>query len=342
MNKSDKIYVAGHRGMVGSAICRALASAGYENVVTRSRAEPPLDDQAATRAFFADEKIAYVFLAAAKVGGIVANSQYGGDFIRENLLIQTHVIDAAYRSGVKKLLFLGSSCIYPKHAPQPISEDSLLTGPLEATNEPYAVAKIAGLKMCDAYRRQFGFEAFTVMPSNIYGEGDNFDPNASHVVAGMMRRLHEAKLTKAPSVTMWGSGRPLRELTYCDDLADACLFLMREYSEGGLINAGSGEEITIADLAARVAAVVGYDGEIFWDTSKPDGTPRKLMDQSRIHELGWTASVSIDEGLGRMYAWWLDSRKRGAEQSVSTSAQECRPHLGDPLCGGSGSVHRRG
>jgi GDP-L-fucose synthase len=304
MQKSDRIYVAGHRGMVGAAICRALRAEGFVNIVTRTHAELALDDQAATRAFFGSEQIDYVFLAAAKVGGIVANDTYGGDFIRDNLLIQTNVIDSAHRSGVKKLLFLGSSCIYPKHAEQPIREDSLLTGVLEATNEPYAVAKIAGAKMCDAYRRQFGFDAITVMPSNVYGVGDNFDPQASHVVAGMMRRLHEAKETGASSVTMWGTGSPLRELTYCDDLGRACVFLMLNHSKTGLINAGSGEEVSIKQLAEIIAEVVGFEGAIEWDSTKPDGTPRKLMDQSRIKALGWEPQVGLAEGLRRMYDWW--------------------------------------
>lgn len=313
MEPSDRIYVAGHRGMVGAAICRALARAGFANIVTRTHAELPLDDQAATRAFFEGERIDHVFLAAAKVGGIMANSRFGGDFIRDNLLIQTNVIDAAYRSGVRKLAFLASSCIYPKHAEQPIAETSLLTGPLEPTNEPYAVAKIAGVTMCDAYRRQYGFDAITVMPSNIYGEGDNFDPEASHVVAGMMRRLHEAKLADAPAVAMWGTGTPLRELTYCDDLGAACLFLMQSYSDYGPINAGSGEEVSIRTLAETVADVVGYRGAIEWDASKPDGTPRKLMDQSRIAALGWRPEVGLAEGLRRMYDWWLgqSGRDRG-------------------------------
>jgi GDP-L-fucose synthase len=304
MQKSDRIYVAGHRGMVGAAICRALKAEGFQNIVTRTHSELALDDQAATRAFFGSEQIDFVFLAAAKVGGIVANDTYGGDFIRDNLLIQTNVIDSAHRSGVKKLLFLGSSCIYPKHAEQPIREDSLLTGVLEPTNEPYAIAKIAGAKMCDAYRRQYGFDAITVMPSNIYGVGDNFDPQASHVVAGMMRRLHEAKEEGASSVTMWGTGSPLRELTYCDDLGRACMFLMCNHSAPGLINAGSGEEVSIKELAGIIADIVGFRGAIEWDSSKPDGTPRKLMDQSRIKDLGWQPEVKLREGLGRMYEWW--------------------------------------
>jgi GDP-L-fucose synthase len=307
MHSDARIYVAGHRGMVGSAIVRALKSEGYQNITTRTHAELPLDDRIAVNHFFAQERPEFVFLAAAKVGGIVANDRFGGDFIRENLLIQTHVIDAAYRFGVRKLMFLGSSCIYPKHADQPITEDSLLTGLLEPTNEPYAIAKIAGVKMCDAYRRQYNFDAISVMPSNIYGEGDNFDPEASHVVAGMMRRLHEAKKTGLISIAMWGSGSPLRELTYCDDLGEACVFLMGRYSETGPINVGSGAEVSIRELAAAVAKVVGYEGEITWDASKPDGTPRKLMDQSRARKLGWTPRIGLEDGLDRMYRWWLEA-----------------------------------
>jgi GDP-L-fucose synthase len=305
MNRNDLIYVAGHRGMVGAGIVRALTRAGFTNLVTRTHAELPLDDQAATRAFFEQVRPTYVFLGAAKVGGIAANVRYGGEFIRDNLLIQTNVIDAAYRTGTRKLLFLASSCIYPKHATQPVTESSLLTGPLEPTNQPYAIAKIAGIEMCDAYRRQYGFDAISAMPSNIYGVGDNFDPEHSHVVAGMMRRLHEAKAARAPSVTLWGTGTPLRELTYCDDLAEACLFLMENFSGEGAINVGSGEELSIRSLAETIAEVVGYEGELRWDTSKPDGTPRKVMDQSRIHALGWRASVSLAEGLQRTYDWWL-------------------------------------
>lgn len=305
MNPNDRIYVAGHRGMVGAAIVRALEVNGFHNIVTRTHAELPLDEPEAVKSFFAEEGIAHVFLAAAKVGGIVANDSYPADFIHQNLLIQTNVIDTAYRSGVRKLLFLGSSCIYPRSAEQPIREDSLLTGPLEETNAAYAIAKIAGAAMCDAYRKQHGFDAITVMPSNIYGVGDNFDPEHSHVVAGMMRRLHEAKLSSAAEVAMWGTGTPLRELTYCDDLGSACVFLMQNHSAPGLINAGSGVEYRLSELAAMVARVVGYEGRITWDHSRPDGTPRKLMSQDRIRALGWQSNIDLDEGLRRMYAWWL-------------------------------------
>lgn len=307
MEKTSRIYVAGHRGMVGSAIARALAAQGYDKLITRSHAELPLDDAEAVEDFFAAEKPDYVFLAAAKVGGIVANATQGADFIRENLKIQTNVIDAAYRHGARKLLFLGSSCIYPRNAEQPIREDALLTGAMEPTNLPYAVAKIAGKVMCDAYRAQYGFDAFTVMPSNVYGVGDNFHPEHSHVVAGMMRRFHEAKRAKAPEVVVWGSGTPLRELIDADDLADACLFLMRSYADGGMINVGSSEEISIRDLARLMAEVTGYGGEVTFDTARPDGTPRKIMDNGRLHALGWRPKTSIPDGLRKMYGWWLEN-----------------------------------
>jgi len=306
LNPDDRIYVAGHRGMVGAAIVRALEREGYRNLVTRTHAELPLDDRDSVRQFFAEERVDHVFLAAAKVGGIVANDRYPADFIRQNLLIQTNVIDSAWRAGVRKLLFLGSSCIYPRLAEQPIREESLLTGPLEETNAAYAIAKIAGVATCDAYRKQHGFDAITVMPSNIYGVGDNFDPEQSHVVAGMMRRLHEAKLAGAEEVAMWGTGTPLRELTYCDDLGAACIFLMKSYSEPGIINAGSGEEYRLSTLAETIAEVVGYRGRLVWDHSRPDGTPRKLMAQDRIHALGWQAQVPLAEGLRRMYDWWRE------------------------------------
>ncbi|MEM7057447.1 MAG: GDP-L-fucose synthase [Pseudomonadota bacterium] len=307
MDLDAKIYVAGHRGMVGSAILRALQGAGATNVLTRTRAECDLTDRAAVDTFFAQAQPDYVFVAAAKVGGILANDTQGADFIRENLLIQTHVIDAAHRNGAKKLMFLGSSCIYPKHAEQPISEDALLTGELEPTNLPYAVAKIAGKTMCDAYRKQYGFDAFTVMPSNVYGVGDNFDPASSHVVAGLMRRFHEAKVNGASEVVAWGTGSPMRELVDADDLADACVFLMQHYTDGGMVNAGSSEEISIKDLTELMAEITGYPGTITWDSSKPDGTPRKIMENSRLHALGWRPQVSIRQGLEKMYAWFLET-----------------------------------
>lgn len=306
MESTDRIFVAGHRGMVGSAIHRALRDQGFNNIVTRTRADLDLKDAKAVDAFFASEDIGFVFLAAAKVGGILANDTQGADFIRENLQIQTNVIDSAYRNGVKKLLFLGSSCIYPKFAEQPIKESALLTGELEPTNLPYAIAKIAGKTMCDAYRRQYGFDAFTVMPSNVYGVGDNFDPESSHVVAGLMRRFHEAKQARAPEVVAWGTGSPLRELVDADDLGSACVFLMRNYTEGGMINAGSSQEISIRELTELIAATIGYQGKIVWDSTKPDGTPRKIMDNSRLHALGWKPQTTIPEGMKKMYAYFLD------------------------------------
>ena len=307
MQKDSVIYVAGHTGMVGSAIVRNLKGAGFTNIVTRTSKELDLRDRGATNAFFEAEKPNYVFLAAAKVGGILANDTQGGDFILENLLIQTHVIHAAYINGATKLLFLGSSCIYPKHAEQPIKEDALLTGELEPTNLPYALAKIAGKVMCDAYRRQFGFDAFTVMPSNVYGIGDNFDPKNSHVVAGLMRRFHEAKISSAPEVVAWGTGTPLRELVYCDDLADACVHAMQHYSEGGMINAGTSQEWSIKELTKITAKITGYEGKIVWDSSKPDGTPRKIMDNSKLDALGWVHRVDLEDGLARMYQWYQNN-----------------------------------
>jgi GDP-L-fucose synthase len=304
---SEKIYVAGHRGMVGSAILRALQAQGHETIVTRTHSELPLEDTSAVEAFFSREKPAYVFLAAAKVGGIVANTTYGADFIRENLKIQTNTIDAAWRHGARKLLFLGSSCIYPKHAEQPMREDCLLTGPLEPTNLPYAVAKISGKVMCDAYHAQYGFDAFTVMPSNVYGTGDNFHPENSHVVAGMMRRFHEAKLQDAKEVIVWGDGSPMRELINADDLADACVFLMKNYKDGGLINVGSSEEISIRDLATLMAEVTSYKGAVRFDTDRPNGTPRKIMDNTRLKAMGWKPRTTIREGIFNMYGWFLEN-----------------------------------
>ncbi|MGB8793474.1 MAG: GDP-L-fucose synthase [Mycobacterium sp.] len=307
MDSSSRIYVAGHQGMVGSAITRRLVNEGFTAVLTRTHDELPLDDPAAVEDFFAGERPEYVVLAAAKVGGIVANATYGADFIRENLKIQTNVIDAAHRYGARKLLFLGSSCIYPRDAEQPMPETALLTGPLEETNLPYAIAKIAGKTMCDAYRKQYGFDAFTVMPSNVYGVGDNFHPENSHVVAGMLRRFHEAKLADASEVVVWGTGSPLRELIDADDLADACVFLLRCYDGGGMINVGSSEEISIRDLAFLIKSIVGFEGRVEFDTSRPDGTPRKIMDNTRLMALGWRPTVSIEAGLKKMYAWFLTS-----------------------------------
>jgi GDP-L-fucose synthase len=305
MNKNSRIYVAGHTGMVGSAITRRLVDGGYTEILTRNHADLPLDDTAAVADFFASERPDYVVLAAAKVGGIVANSTLGADFIRINLQIQTNVIDAAYRNGAQRLLFLGSSCIYPKLAQQPIVEDALLTGPLEETNLPYAVAKIAGKVMCDAYSKQYGFDAFTVMPPNVYGINDNFSPENSHVVAGMMRRFHEAKLAGDERVVVWGSGSPLRELIDADDLADACVFLLENYNGGGMLNAGTGEEISIRDLAVLMKSTVGFEGDISFDAARPDGTPRKIMDSTRLADLGWQSKIPLEAGLKKMYAWFI-------------------------------------
>lgn len=309
MNRNSRVYVAGHRGLVGGAILRSLQNSGYENLITQTHAELPLDDVVSVEAFFAEERPEYVFLAAAKVGGIVANATQGADFIRENLKIQTNVIDAAYRHGVKRLLFLGSSCIYPKFAEQPIREESLLTGAMEPTNLPYAIAKIAGKVMCDSYRAQYGFDAFTVMPSNVYGIGDNFHPEHSHVVAGMMRRFHEARISGAKEVVVWGTGSPLRELIFADDLADACVYLMEKGEVEGAINVGSSEEISIRNLALLLADISGYTGDVVFDVTRPDGTPRKIMDNSKLNSLGWSPKTSVKEGLVRMYHWWLSSEK---------------------------------
>jgi GDP-L-fucose synthase len=305
MNLSSLVYIAGHTGLVGSALMRALTAEGFTNLLTRELEELDLTDQAATCRFFAECRPEYVFLAAARVGGILANMTYPADFIRDNLLIEANVIDSAWRSGVKKLLFLGSSCIYPKLAPQPMREDCLLTGPLEPTNESYAVAKIAGLRMAQAYRRQHGFSAICLMPTNLYGPHDNFDPQNSHVLPALLRRFHEAKLARAPAVTIWGTGQPRRELLYVDDLAAAALFLMRNYDSGEIINVGTGEDVSIAELAELVREVVGYSGEIRFDSSKPDGAPRKLLDVSRLRALGWRPQISLREGLQRTYQWYL-------------------------------------
>jgi GDP-L-fucose synthase len=307
MNPDAKIFVAGHRGLVGSALVRRLERAGYRNLVLRTHRELDLTDQAAVRAFFANERPDHVFLAAAIVGGIVANDTYPADFIAGNLMLQTNVIDAAYRSGASKLLFLGSTCIMPRDAPQPLREDALLTGPLEETNQWYAVAKIAGIKMCQAYRRQYGFDAICVQPTNLYGPGDNFDLATSHVAAALLRKVHEAKVADAPTVTLWGSGTPRREFLFVDDLADACLFLMRTYSGEDFVNIGVGADISIADFAALVADVVGWRGRFEYDRSKPDGTPRKLVDVSRLTALGWRAPTPLREGLEKTYAWYLEN-----------------------------------
>ncbi|HTI85164.1 MAG TPA: GDP-L-fucose synthase [Alphaproteobacteria bacterium] len=305
MHPSSRIYVAGHRGLVGSAIVRKLGALGYSDLVVRPRSELDLTRQSAVEAFFASERPEVVFLAAARVGGIVANDSRPADFIRDNLAIQTNVIEAARRSGARKLLFLGSSCIYPRLAPQPIREESLLTGPLEPTNEAYAIAKIAGYMMCRAYWRQHGFKAISLMPTNLYGPHDNFDPTGSHVVPGLMRRFHEAKLAGAPEVAVWGSGTPRRELLHVDDLADAAVMLMNTYDSPDIINVGTGEDATIADIAAAVKNAVGYRGRIVFDRSKPDGTPRKVLDVSRITALGWRPKIAFADGLGETYRWFV-------------------------------------
>lgn len=301
MQATDKIYVAGHRGMVGSAIVRRLQKEGFTNLLTRTSAELDLKNQAAVQDFFAAERPDHVFLAAAKVGGIMANNTYRGEFLYDNLMIQNNTIDAAYRSGVKKLMFLGSSCIYPKLAPQPLKEEYLLTGLLEETNEPYAIAKIAGIKLCDAYRSQYGCNFISVMPTNLYGPNDNYDLNNSHVLPALIRKFHEAKKSSAPTVTIWGSGKPKREFLHADDLADACFYLMQNYNEPGLVNIGTGEDLGIGELALLVKETVGYTGEIVHDRSKPDGTPRKLMDVSKLHSFGWKHQIPLKDGLRRVY-----------------------------------------
>jgi GDP-L-fucose synthase len=304
LNLQSSIYVAGHRGLVGSAVERALRARGYRNLVLRTHAELDLTDQAAVRAFFDRERPAAVILAAARVGGIQANNTRPALFMRDNLLIQDNVIDAAYRAGVEKLVFLGSSCIYPKFAPQPIKEESLLTGALEPTNEWYAVAKIAGLKMCQAYRREFGFNAIALMPTNLYGPGDNFDLQNSHVLPALIRRFHEAKLRGSAEVTVWGTGTPRREFLHVDDLADAIVHLLATYDEEAIVNVGWGEDVTIAELAQLVADVAGFRGAVAFDASKPDGTPRKLLDTTRLGALGWRPRIPLRQGIEGTYAWF--------------------------------------
>jgi GDP-L-fucose synthase len=302
MVSDSKIYVAGHRGLVGSAILKNLEAKGFTNIVTRTSSELNLVNQQEVTAFFALEKPEYVFLAAAKVGGIMANSSFKADFIYENIMIQSHVIHESYRNGVKKLLFLGSSCIYPKLAPQPLKEDSLLTGLLEETNESYAIAKIAGIKMCDAYRSQYGCNFISVMPTNLYGLNDNYDLQNSHVLPALLQKFHTAKGNSLPEVTVWGTGTPLREFMHSRDMADACVYLMQNYNAEGFVNIGTGEEISIKDLAYLIKDIVGYKGEIIFDTTKPDGTPRKLMDNTKLHSLGWNYSIPLREGIQRVYA----------------------------------------
>ena len=306
MNRNSKIYIAGHRGMVGSAILRALKKKGYSNIITRSSAEVDLRNQAAVNQFFEEEQPKYVFLAAAKVGGILANNTYRGEFLYDNLMIEANIIHAAYQQGVKKLCFLGSSCIYPKLAPQPLKEEYLLSGYLEQTNEPYAIAKIAGIKLCEAYRDQYGCNFISVMPTNLYGYGDNYHPENSHVLPALIRRFHEAKEAQHSEVVVWGTGTPKREFLFSDDLADACLFLMEHYNEKELINVGTGEDLSIGELAALVSEIVGYQGSIKFDTSKPDGTPRKLMDVSKLHARGWKHSINLREGIQLAYQDFLE------------------------------------
>ncbi|HEY4651398.1 MAG TPA: GDP-L-fucose synthase [Pontibacter sp.] len=302
MEKTSKIYVAGHRGMVGSAICRKLQASGYNNIITRTSSELDLRNQQAVLDFFADEKPDYVFLAAAKVGGIHANNTYRADFLYDNLMIEANIIHAAYLHQVTKLMFLGSSCIYPKMAPQPLREDYLLTGPLEPTNEPYAIAKIAGIKLCEAYRDQYGCNFISVMPTNLYGYNDNYDLNNSHVLPALIRKFHEAKENGATEVVVWGTGSPKREFLFADDLADACLYLMEHYNERELVNIGTGEDISIKELALLVKEVTGFEGELVFDTTKPDGTPRKLMDVSKLHNTGYRHKIELREGIALAYA----------------------------------------
>jgi len=306
MNKSDSIYVAGHRGLVGSAIVRELGRQGYENLVLRTRDEVDLLDFDQVNEFLAAEQPGYVIDAAAKVGGILADDTHPADFIRDNLRIQTNLIEASYAHGVKKFVFLGSSCIYPRMAPQPIREEYLLSGPLEPTNEWYAVAKIAGIKMCQAYRKQHGFNAICLMPTNLYGPGDNFDLQSSHVLPALIRKFHDAKVAGSESVTIWGTGTPRREFLYVDDLARSVIFLAENYDDGEIINVGVGEDISIADLASLVARTVGFNGKLEFDHGKPDGTPRKLLDVSRLMSLGWQPKTTLDDGIARTYAWFTE------------------------------------
>lgn len=326
MNKSSRIYVAGHRGLVGSAIVRKLESEGYTNLVVKTSKELDLTRQADVEAFFQKEKPEYIFLAAAKVGGILANKTYPADFIYNNIIIQTNVIHASYQNNARKLLFLGSSCIYPKHAPQPMREEHLLTGVLEPTNEPYAIAKIAGIKMCQSYNRQYATNFISVMPTNLYGPFDNFDIETSHVLPALIRKFHEAKVAMQQAeaegkveisqpnpgfgaVVLWGTGTPRREFLYIDDLADACVFLMKRYDGSEIVNIGVGEDISITELAALIKEIVGYEGDVIYDTSKPDGTPRKLLDVSRLHSLGWKAKTGLREGIAKTYDWYVRHHK---------------------------------
>lgn len=326
MKKESRIYVAGHRGLVGSALVRRLRQDGHANLLLRTRAETDLTDAAAVDALFAAERPSYVFLAAARVGGILANATHPVEFLRDNLAIQLNVLDAAHRYDVEKLVFLGSSCIYPKHAPQPMKEEHLLTGPLEPTNEAYAVAKIAGIKLCQAYQRQHGRRFISLMPTNLYGPHDNFDLETSHVLPALIRKFHEAKDTGANEVIVWGSGRPRREFLHVDDLADACLFLMREYESADPINVGVGKDISIAELAELVADVIGYSGHVTYDRTKPDGAPRKLLDTSRLQSLGWRPAFGLRDGIASSYQWYVDNAtSNGCAQASAAALDSERP-----------------
>ncbi len=321
-----KIFVAGHRGLVGSALVRRLRSLGYDDLILRSRNELDLENQQQVFSFFEQERPAYVFLAAAKVGGILANSTYPADFIRSNLLVQMNVVEASYRNDVRKLMVLGSSCIYPRLAEQPIREEALLSGPLEATNEPYAIAKIAGIKLCQSYNRQFGTNYVSVMPTNLYGPGDNFDLNSSHVIPALIRKFHEAKARRASAVEVWGTGRALREFLHVDDMASACVYLMERYNSSEIVNIGTGVDVSIGELATMVAEVVGFSGEISHDPSKPDGTPRKLLDVSRLFALGWHPTIGLRAGLQSTYDWYVAQLEgREAVRGVHAAARALEP-----------------
>lgn len=321
MEKNSRIFVAGHRGLVGSAIVRGLDAQGFENLLVRSRKELDLADRNAVEKFFKEQNPDYVFLAAAKVGGILANSTYPADFLRDNLAIQLNVIDSAYRHGTKKLEFLGSSCIYPKLAPQPMKEEYLLTGPLEATNEWYAIAKIAGIKMCQAYRQQYGFSAISLMPTNLYGPGDNFDLQNSHVLPAMIRKFHDAKVEGKADVTVWGTGSPRREFLHVDDMAAAAIYLMEHYDQPEIVNVGVGHDVSIAELASLVRNIVGFDGKIVYDATKPDGTPRKLLDVTRLQSSGWQPKYSLEEGVRTTYAWYLSQLQTPASANLRLQDQ---------------------